>query len=168
MQPSAGRVACTTGKQLNHTMALPFILKKLAISRMPGFDRGMKTYNDFARHINIVAGPNASGKSSTARIIRQLVWRDVTGGIRAEGSADIDGNKWDIIINSHSVLVQQEGIDTELKGLPAKESSGRYELALHKLVLERDEEIAQEIARLASGGYNLGMAESQLGYSSRI
>ncbi|MCA1746049.1 MAG: hypothetical protein LC655_00010, partial [Bacteroidales bacterium] len=148
-------------------MALPFILKNLAISRMPGFDRGMKAYRDFAAQINLIAGPNASGKSSTARMIRQLIWRNDTEGIRAEGSAEIDGKKWDIHINSHSVLVQQEGIDAELKGLPAKESAGWYELALHKLVLERDEQIAQEIARLASGGYNLGKAEGQLGYASR-
>lgn len=148
-------------------MALPFILKNLAIRRMPGFDRGMKAYRDFAAQINLITGPNASGKSSTARMIRQIIWHDDTEGIRAEASAEIDDKKWDIHLNSHSVLVQQEGIDTELKGLPAKESSGRYELALHKLVLERDEEIAQEIARLASGGYNLGKAEEQLGYASR-
>jgi DNA repair exonuclease SbcCD ATPase subunit len=148
-------------------MAQPFILKNLAISRMPGFDRGMKAHRDFAAQINLISGPNASGKSSTARMIRQLIWRDDTEGIRAKGSAEIDGKKWDIHINSHSVMVQREGIDTELKGLPAKESGGRYELALHKLVLERDEEIAMEIARLASGGYNLGKAEEQLGYASR-
>ncbi len=148
-------------------MAVPFILKYLAISRMPGFDRGMKAYRDFSAQINLIAGPNASGKSSTARMIRQIIWRDNTEGIRAEGSAEIDGAKWNIHINSHSVLVQKEGIDAEMKGLPAKESGGRYELALHKLVLERDEDIAQEIARLASGGYNLGKAEEQLGYSLR-
>ncbi|MEX0982784.1 MAG: hypothetical protein WD577_05425 [Bacteroidales bacterium] len=149
-------------------MAAPFILKYLSISKMPGFDRGMRAYRDFAANINIIAGPNASGKSSTARIIQQVIWRDNTAGIIAESAAEIDGKRWDFRINSHSVQVQQEGIDAQLKGLPARESGGRYELALHKLVLERDEEIAREIARLASGGYNLEKAEEQLGYSARV
>jgi len=69
----------------------PYILKDLSIYKMPGFPRGLDNFDNLADNINIVAGPNASGKSSTARIIQQLIWHNKTKGLHAEGSVVLDG-----------------------------------------------------------------------------
>ncbi|MCK4922473.1 MAG: hypothetical protein KAS71_15580, partial [Bacteroidales bacterium] len=74
---------------------LALILKELSIQKISGFPEGMKSYKDFASNINIIAGPNASGKSSTARIIKKLIWPDNTNGIFAESSAKIENENWD-------------------------------------------------------------------------
>lgn len=147
---------------------IPFILKDLSIQKMPGFPRGLEAYKDFAANINIIAGPNASGKSSTARIIQKVIWRNHTDGIHAESSTKIDKEYWDIKIDSRNIKVQRDGKDDELVGLPAVEGSNRYVLALHELVKEKDEELAKEIVRQSIGGYNLEKAQQNLGYADLI
>ena len=145
-----------------------FILKELSIQKMPGFPRGLEAYKDFAANINIIAGPNASGKSSTSRIIQQVIWRNHTDGIQVESSNEIEQENWDIKIDSRNIQVQRDGKDDELVGLPAVEGSNRYVLALHELVKEKDEEIAKEIIRQSIGGYNLEEAQQNLGYADLI
>ena len=147
---------------------VPFILKELSIQKLPGFPRGLEEYKGFAANINIIAGPNASGKSSTARIIQKVIWRNHTDGIHVESSTEIDQEYWDIKIDSGNVKVQRDGKDDELAGLPAVEGSNRYMLALHELVKEKDEEIANEIIRQSIGGYNLEEAQQNLGYADII
>lgn len=145
-----------------------FILKELSIQKMPGFPRGLEAYKSFAANVNIIAGPNASGKSSTARIIQQVIWRNHTDGIHVESSTEIDQENWDVKIDSKNIKLQRDGKDDELVGLPAVEGCNRYVLALHELVIEKDEEIAKEIVRQSIGGYNLEEAQQHLGYADLI
>ncbi|MCF8380269.1 MAG: hypothetical protein K9H49_11865 [Bacteroidales bacterium] len=148
--------------------SLAFIVKNLSIRKIPGFPDGIKAYTDFAPNINIIAGPNASGKSSTARIIKQLLWPNNTDGVFAESSAEIANENWDVKIDSKSVKIQRQGIDDKFPGIPAFETSKRYNLALHELVKDEDEDIAIEILRQSSGGYNLDKAQNNLSYSKKI
>ncbi len=146
----------------------PFILKELSINKMPGFIRGLDKFEDLAANINIIAGPNASGKSSTARIIQQIIWHNKTKGLVVDGSVEIEDEPWEIKIDSDNIKIQRDGKDDEFVGLPAVEESSRYMLALHELVMDDEDNLAKEIVKQSIGGYDLDSAQENLGYSSSI
>ena len=147
---------------------VPFILKELSINKMPGFPRGLDKLENIDANINIIAGPNASGKSSIARIIQQIIWHNQTKGLVVNGSVEIEGKPWEIKIDSNNIKIQRDGKDDEFVGLPAVEESSRYMLALHELVRENEDDLAKEIVKQSIGGYDLGSAQENLGYSSGI
>ena len=145
-----------------------FLLTELSIQKIPGFPRGMESCKDLAANINIIAGPNASGKSSTAATIKKLIWRNDTRGISAECSVKIGASPWEIKIDSGTCLLQCDGKDDVFTGLPAFEESGRYMLALHELFQEEDKELAKQIIKESMGGYDLEVAQQKLHYSIGI
>lgn len=147
---------------------LSYIIKRLNIRKMPGFPGGLRQFDDLARNINIVSGPNASGKSSTARLIQQLIWHKQTLGLNADASILLDNQEWDIKIDYGKVQVLHDGREESITGLPPAEGSHRYFLALQDLVAEEDQNAAETIARESIGGYNLDLAKEQLGYSDAI
>lgn len=144
-----------------------FFLKKLAITKLPGFSRGLKDLDGLGENINIVYGPNASGKSSTARIIQQLIWQKDTHGIDAKASIKLGDEPWNIHINSSHVVTQQDGIDKELIGIPSVESKRRYLLELSGLMLDAESNLAQKILQASNGGYNLNSARDVFNYSPK-
>lgn len=144
------------------------ILKKLTVRKAPGFPEGMKPVEGLANHINIIAGPNASGKSTTARMIQKLVWRNETQGHVLEGSFDAEGTPWEVKIDSGYSLVQRNGIGAEFTGLPDAFSADRYYLALHELITHDEEELAAELIRQSIGGFDLDEAAENLKYGAAI
>ena len=146
----------------------PLILKELSIRKMPGFPSGMVPYEDFADHINIITGPNASGKSSTANLIRELIWQDPEGSIEATGHILIDNEPWRIHTDRFQTRTERNGVPDELTGLPPSESRAQYMLALHELVNAEDKDLAREIAKEAIGGYDPEKAGRILDYSDKI
>ena len=76
------------------------IIKNLSIYKMLGFPTGMKSISSLANDINVIAGPNASGKSSTARIIQDMIWKKNIERIHLESRISIDENIWDIKIDN--------------------------------------------------------------------
>ena len=147
---------------------IPFIIKDLHIRKMPGLKRGLKKFANMSPHINIIAGPNASGKSSTARMIRQIIRRNDTTRLHAESEIHIDQEPWYINIDSRHVTLQRNGIDDQLTGLPPAEAQDRYMLAFHELVNHNEQDLAKQIVREAVGGYDLDQAQNDLNYSDRI
>ena len=147
---------------------VPYILKDLSIRKMPGFPRGLASLNDLAANVNIITGANASGKSSTARMIQQIIWQDNTKGVEVEGSVGLGEDSWEIKLDSGRTLVQRNGKDDQISGLPTAEGKHRYLLALHNLVEGKEVDLAKEIAKDSIGGYDLDAAQLNLGYSPRI
>ena len=146
----------------------PLILKELSIRRMPGFPSGMIPYENFADHINIITGPNASGKSSTANLIRELIWQDPDGDTEATGHFRIDSEPWRIHTDRFKTRTERNGIPDELTGLPPSESRHHYMLALHELVSAEDKDLAKQIAREAIGGFDPEKAGRILNYSDKV
>jgi uncharacterized protein YhaN len=147
---------------------VPFIIKELSIDKMPGFPKGMEPFKAISPHINIVAGPNASGKSSTARAIHQMVWHRKDYFIQAEGFADIGGDSWKIKLDFGHIEIQRNGQEDMLSGFPSSETQNRYMLALHELVNTDEKLLASHIVRESIGGYNLEAAAEKLGYSATV
>lgn len=146
----------------------PFIIKNLSVKKMPGFSRGVGEFNDLSPNINIIAGPNASGKSSVARLIRNLIWKVRDVGVTAGCSVDIDNTGWQVNAEQGNIRIQREGVDDEFKGIPPAESSGRYMLALHELIMADEAGLAKLIVKESIGGFDLEDAANKLGYSSSI
>ncbi|PWH82252.1 AAA family ATPase [Brumimicrobium oceani] len=144
-----------------------FILKDLSIRKMAGFPLGMKALNNLAANVNIITGPNASGKSSTARAIQELIWHNNTKGLSLKGSVLIDEDNWEIDVDSGRVYIEKNGNIDQFKGLPAKEGHQRYLLALHNFVEGNEKDLAKEIAKQSIGGFDLEAAQESLGYNSK-
>ena len=147
---------------------VPFIIKELSIDKMPGFPKGMEPFKTISPYINIVAGPNASGKSSTARAIHHMVWHRADYAIQAEGFADIGGDSWKIKLDFGNIEIQRNGQEDMLSGFPSSETQNRYMLALHELVNTDEKMLASHIVRESIGGYNLEAAAEELGYANTI
>jgi uncharacterized protein YhaN len=145
-----------------------FRITDLDIQKMPGLPRGLKAYEGLSPNINIIAGPNASGKSSTARAIQRIIWQVDTSGLRVEADAKIENENWKVRIDSNDILVQRDGKNEQFTGIPAAESRNRYMLALHKLIEADEGDLAKKIIQESIGGYDLEEAASALGYSDHI
>ncbi|MCC5905731.1 MAG: hypothetical protein JJU13_05980 [Balneolaceae bacterium] len=145
-----------------------FHIKELNIHKIAGFPRGLSPYKNLSPQINIIAGPNASGKSTTAKAIQKLVWRNQTDGLQIDGNVRIAEEPWAIRIDSNRINVQRNGKESDLTGLPAVEEQSRYMLALHELVAVKEKNLAQQIIRESIGGFDLDKAKDKLGYSDGI
>lgn len=144
------------------------IIQELSIYKIPGFPKGMESLGSLAPNINIIGGPNASGKSSTARIIQDILWLQNTKNIHAECKLEINGKIWSITIDNGYISCQCEGIESVLPSLPAYDESKRYFLALHELIRDNDADLAQMIMREAVGGYDLQKAHQSLGLKGTL
>ena len=147
---------------------VPFIVRELSVSKMPGFPRGMEPLAGLSPNINIIAGPNASGKSSTARVIQSLIWKGGAGDVQAESSVTIGNTGWEVRLDPGRRMIQREGIDDEFTGIPSPESCGRYMLALHDLISANESDLARHIMKESVGGYDIDEAQARLGYSNLI
>ena len=139
------------------------------IRRSPGFRDGIKNegLGNLSDGINIISGPNGAGKSTIARIIQQLVWTESSRGLSADAVYQLGDDTWSVVLDPDYRKVQKNGADAQPGGLPSSDSRGRYMLALHNLVQDKDKEMAKEVYREIIGGYNLEKAQADLGYSGK-
>ncbi|MFA6738547.1 MAG: AAA family ATPase, partial [Bacteroidales bacterium] len=136
-----------------------YLFKSLSIHKIPGFPRGMKEIEDFSENINLVVGPNASGKSSTARALQQLIWYNEGGSKdRLEAKVVLGEENWSIERDFGKRLVQKNRKDAEMAGIPASEGKSRYLLALDSMMYEEESDLAKEIVKQSIGGYDLDAA----------
>ncbi len=138
---------------------------KIDIRKMPGLEDGLGVFDNLSPGINIIAGPNASGKSSMARAIQQLIWQNQPARITADGQFLVDKDSWKTSVDHLYCVMQRQGSDTALKGLPEPESQSRYLLSLHELIQTDEEDLADRIRKDAIGGYDIEQAKKHLGYS---
>src|SRR5258708_7043434 len=145
---------CCTLPIKDHMPKEPLEFTLLSVRRMPGLPRGLPIYRDFAPHLNIIIGPNASGKSSTARTLRDLIWRHTDGQITAHGVAVLARREWELSVDGRKATSRLNGEEVPLPGIPAWEGRNRYTLAMHELLAADDGDLARQVVN-ASTGYDL-------------
>lgn len=133
------------------------LIKTLSVSKMPGFSDGLRITKKFSGQLNIITGPNASGKSSVARAIQKVIWSENTRDYWLKAEAEVGSDQWVFDVNHGFSEAQRNGHKQRFQG-PVAEGSQRYLLALHELVKAEDAELAEEIHRQLSGGYDLDAA----------
>ncbi|MDF9830974.1 hypothetical protein [Parabacteroides sp. PF5-6] len=147
-------------------------VKRLEIRKMPGFPHGLKTelYQDLADQINIIAGANGTGKSSTARVIQRLIWWDPKARLNATAELLIANRPHQIRIQSpdyRHIDPQGNTGSNDFKTFVSENFDKQYILALHDLVKGDDNELAKDLIKEINGGFDLDGAAANLGYNER-
>ncbi|WP_330632891.1 AAA family ATPase [Halocatena halophila] len=146
----------------------PICFEEIQIVQAPGFETGGFTVDDLSPGINVVHGPNATGKTTFAESLESLCWPEVADN-RASlvGQFSLNGDALRVEVDNGRASYQRDGQEVNGPSLPPAEQRDRYRLSLHDL-LQRDntnESFAEIIERESAGGYDLSGAYDALGYS---
>lgn len=147
----------------------PLLVEEIDVGRAPGFDTGEVSVDDLSPGINIVHGPNASGKTTLARAMQWLLWpEDVPDRTSLTGRLSLDGEAWRVAVDPGGASYRRNGRETNGPNLPPADQRDRYHLALHDLLQQdtRNETFARTIERESAGGYDLAAAHEELGFSA--
>ena len=163
-------------------------LRRIAIRRLPGIPRPGFELDGFADGINVVVGPNASGKTSIPRAVRAALY----GGELARESVDVeaefalgdvrdederdgreDGNgPGEGLIQATrtggALTWTRDGERIEAPALPEHRFVSCYTLHLEDLLAgdaDTDGDIARRLVREMAGGYDLDAARRECGFS---
>jgi len=138
-------------------------LRSLQILRMPGFEIGGPALDELAPGLNLVLGPNGSGKTTSARAIRGLLWPGTLEGVRpveVSGRFELDGEDLMIELSQGQLRCQRDGLEGPAPDLPPEHLAGCFTISVDDLFAgsRTDSELAQRIALQMAGGYDLPSA----------
>ncbi len=139
--------------------------RRLDIRRTPGI-HSPYSISELTDGINVIYGPNASGKSTTAQALQMLLWNDLQGWSRASltGHLEIEGLAWQVDIDTGVVGVRREGVEGARLPVDPTTARDRYILTLPDLLQANNADFANLILRESSGGYDVDAARATLGY----
>lgn len=137
-------------------------LKNLALHSLPGLRRGF-TIADIHPGLNIIIGPNASGKTSICMAIRRLLWPDkvkhfLSASIHSEWSHNQDTFTIEVKDGNLIPYISQSG-KSLLDLLPEEHLIYCFSMTIDELFDGKDQEFAQRIAREIAGGYDVEAAQ---------
>lgn len=138
--------------------------RSVVVRRMPGIRDGGFELESLAPGVNVVYGPNASGKTTTARALEALLWpaKSPDGSVWVSATFDLGADRWSAELDAGRARVQRNGEPTgPPHGLPP-EASSRYRLELKDLLEAEDRGLARAIGLESAGGYDLVAAASVL------
>jgi uncharacterized protein YhaN len=138
---------------------------ELVIRRTPGITTPY-TLAGLCPGINIIYGPNASGKSTSADSLLALLWPVPLGWERAALSCliHLDGSRWHLDFDAGAFRCQREGVDNAHLAIGGRETRDQYVLTLHDLLQADDKGFAETILRESVGGYDIEAAVKDRGY----
>ena len=161
-------------------------LRRIAIRRLPGIPRPGFELDGFADGINVVVGPNASGKTSIPRAVRAALYAgelvresvDVEAvfalGVRekeGDGKGDEEGRREDLLQAARTggaLIWTRDGQRVEAPPLPEHRFVSCFTLHLEDLLAgdaDTDADIARRLVREMAGGYDLDAARNECGFS---
>jgi energy-coupling factor transporter ATP-binding protein EcfA2 len=125
----------------------------------------------FTGGLNIVYGPNASGKTTTAVALQTLLWPEAYRMLKAsvDGTFKIGDAEWTVEILAGDARYHRNGSESASPSeLPPAVCRNRYRLALHELLQAEDRDLAEAIINEINGGLDLAAAAAALGFDDRI
>lgn len=140
---------------------------RIDVRQMPGFPRGGLAVDGLATGINVVYGPNASGKTTLARAMQRLLRPHAQGRHTESLIAElvVAGQSLEIDYHLGHIVCRSGGQEIPFPAPAPAEVGQRYVLALHELIQQEDDrDIVQQILREAAGGYDVGAAARALGF----
>lgn len=145
------------------------VLTRVEVRRTPGVVTPF-VLGDLCAGINLVYGPNASGKTTTAQTIQSILWpgapRWPHGSYR--GHYQLDGAAWVVDFDAGALRCQRDGQDDPPAETLDPTVRDRYVLTLPQLLAADDPTFAATILRESAGGYDLPAAVADLGYRDRV
>lgn len=134
-------------------------LKRLRIDRLAGIWPGFEL-EAFDPGINVIVGPNASGKTSLLRALRALLYREAAqdGALHLEGEFEDANGPLRAVRLGRDIHWTREGQPIEPPVVPEYRFHTCYTIQVEDLLAatEADSEIGARIARELAGGYDLG------------
>lgn len=139
-------------------------LTRLFLHRLPGFKhRGFKL-NALSPKMNLVVGPNASGKTSICLAVQKLLWPQLNPSFlpcSIESEWEEGGTSFGMTIEDGIRTVSQGGEEI-LDKLPDPSMASCFSLSIDELFNGQDEVFGEKIAKEMSGGYDIERAEKNL------
>lgn len=142
-------------------------IQRLQVRRTPGITSGGFVLESLAPGVNIVFGPNGSGKTTTADAIEAALWpaHATSPDVSVAARFGLQGADWHVELDGGRLRVQCDGRHAGgPPRLPAAESRHRYRLHLHELLSPEHAgaDFARMIMRESTGGYDLRAAADAL------
>ncbi len=144
--------------------------KSLKIRRAPGFPDGLLAdgSDSLSEGINIITGPNSSGKTTTANLINDILWQNRSKGTSADGELVYKDQQWTFQKDSDYLRFYKNGEIAATQWGADKLTQQNYNLSLHNLINESDADLARIIERESVGGYDTEAAAADLSYSRSV
>ncbi|MEM0982917.1 MAG: hypothetical protein AAGI17_03100, partial [Planctomycetota bacterium] len=147
--------------------------ESVRIDRLDGVPREQAFAIDGLRPgINIIHGPNGSGKTLTGRSMLALLWpsdTDLSHPVVA-GIWTLDGEQWSAELEANRVVYRRDGTPVGPPTLPPSETRARHWLGLRELLATSgtstadNDQFAAQIAREMLGGIDLDLAGRRLAF----
>ncbi|MFU8831382.1 MAG: hypothetical protein ACNA7J_04410, partial [Wenzhouxiangella sp.] len=144
-------------------------LKELEIRLLPGLDQPFTVEFEPAA-VNVITGPNASGKSSLIRAVRALLYPDqLSEFCHLRAAWDRDGQHLECERRGSHVSWLENSVTTSRPRLPGKENLGAFLISSEDLTAlgSTDEHISARLRTMLAGGYDLDAVLSEGPLSSR-
>ena len=133
-------------------------LKSLHIEKLPGIRPGF-SLEAIGSGVNLVVGPNASGKTSLCRAVRAFLYADEQPDsfVQLEAEVEDENGTARVIRVGREIRWEQEGQSIDSRLLPEHRFLSCYTIEIDALMAASatEEEIGERIARELSGGYDL-------------
>ncbi|MFP6769737.1 MAG: hypothetical protein VB859_16295, partial [Planctomycetaceae bacterium] len=138
---------------------------------MPGFiTTGMPPITGLSAGVNIIYGPNASGKTTLSRAIRRLIRAAPDSKSDDSLRAILDVGGVEVLIDDAfgHVVCHRDGKPVDVELLAPADLPQRYLLSLDDLIsIDEDRGLAEQIVRESSGGYGIQQAAKELGFKPK-
>jgi energy-coupling factor transporter ATP-binding protein EcfA2 len=134
-------------------------LIRLSVRRLPGIEDEF-TLESLAEGLNLVVGPNASGKTSLCRAARSFLFPSFGELSPLEVAADVElsGEIFHVEREGEHILWQRGGVPCPPPDLPDAQAARCFTFGVADLLIGGDEsesELAGEIRRLMAGGFDV-------------
>jgi exonuclease SbcC len=134
-------------------------LKRICLSRAPGITEPF-TLDGLSPEINVVVGPNGSGKTSLCRALAATLWpsQDKSTRLEVETAWDEDGRILNAERSGGRVSWESDSVSVGLPSLPGAHLAACYKLGVRDLMQEdnaADLDIARQIRVQMAGGYDI-------------
>lgn len=122
---------------------------------------------DLSGCINIIHGRNGSGKTTTSRVIQELLWPGKTDLERAAVSGTLreEERAWEVLVEPGHREWRLNGVPEAGPEIGPAENRHRYRLSLEELIAGEDQHFAEEISAATLGGFDLEEATRRCGFN---
>ena len=148
-------------------------LQRIFLSRAPGITESF-TLDGLSQEINVVVGPNGSGKTSLCRALAATLWpvQDKSTRLEVETVWDEEGRVLNTELHGGVVKWERDGAKVEPPSLPDAHLAACYKLGVRDLMQERnaaDLHIAWQIRVQMAGGYDIqGVIEQSFSVKRKL